>query len=67
VRTLDKPTVSRLEKFIQELLDKKVGAGQLAESDLTFRELGEIKKSFVRTLAARCHSRIDYPKLPDTK
>jgi putative nucleotidyltransferase with HDIG domain len=63
-RTLQKPTVSRLEKFIQELFDAKVEHNQLSQSDLTFRELETIKHAFVKTLAGYYHSRIEYPKLP---
>jgi putative nucleotidyltransferase with HDIG domain len=64
VRTLKKPTAAKIEKFIQELFGAKVDHGQLAESDLTFRDLEIIKKAFVRVLAGHYHSRIEYPKLP---
>ncbi|MDR3303843.1 MAG: HDIG domain-containing protein [Treponema sp.] len=63
-RTLEKPTAAKLEKFIQELFTGKVEHGQLAESELTFRDLETIKKAFVRVLAGHYHSRIEYPKLP---
>jgi hypothetical protein len=59
---LDKPTGSRLEKFIGDLISKKVEAEQLAESELTFRELEIIKKSFARSLTSFYHTRIEYPK-----
>jgi membrane-associated HD superfamily phosphohydrolase len=36
--------------------------GQLAESELTFRELEIIKNAFVKVLAGYYHSRIEYPK-----
>ncbi|MDR0600841.1 MAG: HDIG domain-containing protein [Treponema sp.] len=62
VRTLNKPTVGRMEKFIQELFTAKVEHGQLAESELTFRDLEMIKNAFVRVLAGHYHSRIEYPK-----
>jgi putative nucleotidyltransferase with HDIG domain len=62
VRTLQKPTVPKMEKFIQELFDAKVEHGQLAESELTFRDLETIKNAFVRVLAGYYHSRIEYPK-----
>jgi putative nucleotidyltransferase with HDIG domain len=62
VRTLDKPSSGRLEKFITELISKKIDAEQLADSELTFRELEIIKKVFVRTLVSYYHSRIEYPK-----
>ncbi|MDR2537141.1 MAG: HDIG domain-containing protein [Treponema sp.] len=63
-RSLEKPTAAKIEKFIQELITGKVEHGQLAESELTFRDLEIIKKAFVRSLAAHYHSRIEYPKLP---
>jgi putative nucleotidyltransferase with HDIG domain len=62
-RTLEKPNASKLEKFIQELFSAKVEHGQLAQSELTFRDLETIKKAFVRVLAGYYHSRIEYPKL----
>jgi putative nucleotidyltransferase with HDIG domain len=62
VRTLKKPTAARLEKFIHELFLSKFDAGQLWDSDLTFRELQTIEHIFVRVLAGHYHSRIEYPK-----
>jgi putative nucleotidyltransferase with HDIG domain len=63
VRTLKKPSVARLEKYIQELIMAKFEHGQLSESELTFRELEIIKKAFVRVLAGHYHARIEYPKI----
>jgi putative nucleotidyltransferase with HDIG domain len=65
VRTLHKPTAAKLEKFIQTLIDAKVEHGQLAESELTFRDLELIKNAFVRVLAGYYHSRIEYPKVKE--
>jgi putative nucleotidyltransferase with HDIG domain len=63
VRTLKKPTVARMEKYIQELFDAKVQHGQLSHSELTFRDLETIKHAFVKVLAGYYHSRIEYPKI----
>jgi len=65
VRTLEKPTAVKIEKFIQELIAKKVEHGQLSQSELTFRDLEVIKNAFVRVLVAYYHSRIEYPKADD--
>ena len=62
VRTLAKPTAVKMEKFIRRLIDDKVESGQLARSELTFRDLEIIKNAFVRVLAGYYHSRIEYPK-----
>jgi putative nucleotidyltransferase with HDIG domain len=67
VRTLDKPTVPKIEKFIQELIAKKVEHGQLAQSELTFRDLETIKDAFVQVLAGQYHSRIEYPKIDEPR
>ena len=64
VRTLNKPTANKIDKFIQQLFDAKIEHGQLSQSDLSFSELEIIKKSFVRVLAGYYHSRIEYPKQP---
>jgi putative nucleotidyltransferase with HDIG domain len=62
VRSMKKPTISRLDKFVQELIMAKFEQGQLSESELTFRDLEMIKNAFVRVLAGHYHSRIEYPK-----
>ncbi|HBG36661.1 MAG TPA: phosphohydrolase [Treponema sp.] len=64
-RTLDKPSVSRLEKFIKQLVMTKVELGQLDNSGLTFKELSSIQRAFVTILAGYYHSRIEYPNQKD--
>ncbi len=64
-RTLEKPSMPRLEKFIDELVKMKIEHGQLADCDLTFRDLDIIKKSFVNLLVGYYHSRIEYPDQKD--
>jgi putative nucleotidyltransferase with HDIG domain len=61
-RTLEKPSVPQLEKYVQKLIMAKFEHGQLSESELTFRDLETIKKAFVRVLGGHYHSRIEYPK-----
>ncbi|MDR0313492.1 MAG: HDIG domain-containing protein [Treponema sp.] len=63
VRSMDKPTPAKMEKFIQELFAAKVEHEQLSRSELTFRDLEKIKKAFVGVLTAYYHSRIEYPKI----
>ena len=65
-KSLDKPSVSRLDSFIQSLIDKKVNAErQLDNCPLTFKDLKKIKDSFVQILAGYYHSRIKYPGQKD--
>lgn len=67
--TLKNPSVSRLEKFIRELIMAKYEHHQLDKANLTFGELDIIQECFVNILAGYYHSRIEYPnqKDPDAK
>jgi hypothetical protein len=65
-RSLKKPTASRLEDFIREIIMDKVQNGQLDSCDLTLKDLETIRNSFTRILAGHFHSRIEYPKLKET-
>ena len=64
-KSLEKPTAQRLEKFIQELINKKIESNQLDNSALTFGELTKIRDTFVRILAAYYHGRIKYQNQKD--
>ncbi len=64
-RTLDKPSSSRLKKFIHQLITAKYEHGQLDKSTLTFKDLNVIESSFVTILAGYYHSRIEYPDQKD--
>ena len=60
-RTLQKPSVPRLEKFIRELIMDKVENHLLDKCQLKFCDLDAIQDSFVKILAGYYHSRIEYP------
>lgn len=64
-RTLERPSVSRLEKFIHTLVMAKYEHRQLDRSNLTFKDLNVIEAAFVTVLAASYHSRIEYPDQKD--
>lgn len=64
-RTLEKPSVSRLDKFIQMLIASKLEHHQLDNCNLTFKDLSTIRVSFLKILAGYYHSRIEYPEQKD--
>ena len=64
-RTLDNPSIPRLDKFIQGLFNAKVEHKQLDNCDLTFRDMSKIKEAFVQLLAGYYHNRIEYPNQKD--
>ncbi len=62
-RALKKPTETRLERFVQDMIMEKFNSGDLGDSSLTLRDLEGIRKSFVHILEGYFHTRIEYPKL----
>lgn len=64
-RTLDNPSIPRLDKFIQGLFNAKVEHKQLDNCGLTFRDMSKIKEAFVQLLAGYYHNRIEYPNQKD--
>jgi putative nucleotidyltransferase with HDIG domain len=64
-RTLKKPTIAKLDRFVWEIIMEKFTSHELGDSELTLRDLEVIKKSFVQVLAGYFHSRIEYPKVKE--
>jgi putative nucleotidyltransferase with HDIG domain len=64
-RTLDDPKPSRIKSLIKKIIDSKLEAGELADSNLTFRELSAIQQSFLPVLISVFHPRIEYPEPAD--
>ncbi|MDO4506370.1 MAG: HDIG domain-containing protein [Spirochaetales bacterium] len=64
-RSLDKPSVPRLEKFITTLITAKIDQKQLEDCNLTFNDITKIHDAFVQILAGYYHSRTKYPDQKD--
>ncbi|HET6451960.1 MAG TPA: HDIG domain-containing protein [Spirochaetia bacterium] len=65
-RALKRPTESRLEQVVQDMIMEKFNSGDLSDSNLTLRDLELIRRSFVHILEGQFHARIEYPKLTRT-
>lgn len=61
VRSLQYSGHGRLEVCVRKIIKDRLEDGQLEESELTFKELEKITKSFVLILCGIFHSRIEYP------
>jgi cyclic-di-AMP phosphodiesterase PgpH len=60
-RTLPRQTPGRLRSFIWEIVQDVRDDGQLDDSELNFRDLQTIVRSFVNTIGALNHERVEYP------
>jgi putative nucleotidyltransferase with HDIG domain len=61
-RTLDDPKPSRIKNLIKKIIDSKLEASQLSNSNLTFKELSAIEQSFLPVLISVFHPRVEYPE-----
>ncbi|HTZ52023.1 MAG TPA: HDIG domain-containing protein [Spirochaetia bacterium] len=65
-RSLKRPTESRIERIVQDMVMEKFNSGDLNDSTLTLRDLELIRRSFVHILEGTYHTRIEYPKMART-
>lgn len=60
-RSLSQPTEENINYIVNKIVDAIVADDQLAECDLTLRELTVIRESMLKSLVAIYHSRVSYP------
>jgi hypothetical protein len=60
-RSLTDPTHKRLESLIDMIFTARIEDGQLDRTDLTFRDLDQIKETFLSMLLGIYHVRVKYP------
>ncbi len=64
--TVSNPDFNKIEEMVNSIIKSRVSDGQLSESDITFKDLAEIKDSFVRTLLSLFHTRESYPEIDES-
>lgn len=62
-RTISSSCAEDLEMAVMRIIENTRAEGQLDESELTFRDVGLIQTSILRSLGALRHERIAYPEL----
>ena len=61
-RSLKNPTLTSINNLLNNVIDAKFDEGVLDESDMTFKDVTKIKKTFSRVLMGAFHTRISYPE-----
>ena len=62
VRSLDEKTPENIEKTVEAIFENRIEDGHLDESNLTFKDIEEIKKTFIQMLVNLYHPRVKYPE-----
>lgn len=63
-RSLQKPDAEKIDKLVEDIINYQIKEGQFDNSNITFRDITEIKKIFKKRLMSIYHIRIEYPKNP---
>ncbi|KOF57017.1 phosphohydrolase [Clostridium sp. DMHC 10] len=61
VRSIHEPTKCKVEEMINNIINERLSDGQLSNCDLTLKDIGEIRKAFLKALLGIYHQRIEYP------
>lgn len=62
VRSMKEPSVEKIQKLIQAIIQDRVQDNQFDECDISLKELKVIEDALCETLNGIFHSRIEYPK-----
>ncbi|MHA7944965.1 HD family phosphohydrolase [Formosa sp. 3Alg 14/1] len=61
-KSLKEPTSTKIDAFVENIIDKQMDEGQFLNSNITFKEIQSIKKVLKLKLANIYHLRIEYPE-----
>lgn len=61
-KSLKEPTSTKIDLFVENIIDKQIEEGQFLNANITFKEIESIKKVLKRKLANIYHLRIEYPE-----
>lgn len=61
-KSLKEPTTTKIEAFVENIINKQIEDGQFLNANITFKEIQSIKKVLKSKLANIYHLRIEYPE-----
>jgi len=61
-KSLKEPTSTKIEAFVEKIINKQIEEGQFLNANITFKEIQSIKKVLKHKLANIYHLRIEYPE-----
>ncbi|MDE6609440.1 MAG: HDIG domain-containing protein [Muribaculaceae bacterium] len=66
-RSLPSPTVEASTELVNRIIDSQINEGLHNDSPISFRDIKEIKESFIKRLRTIYHARIAYPSDESTR
>lgn len=62
VRSIQAPTREKIEAMVDNIIKGRLEENQLSNSELTFKDMKNIREAFLKVLSGIYHERIEYPK-----
>jgi cyclic-di-AMP phosphodiesterase PgpH len=60
-RSLSQPNANRIENLVTQIINDILRDGQLDECELSFKNISDLKRSFIKSMNGMYHTRIEYP------
>jgi putative nucleotidyltransferase with HDIG domain len=60
-RSLSQPNANRIENLVNQIINDILRDGQLDECELSFKNISDLKRSFIKSMNGMYHTRIEYP------
>jgi membrane-associated HD superfamily phosphohydrolase len=60
VRSIENMTPKKVEQMVNDIVEDRIKDGQLAQADITLKEIEKVKKTLIDGLISIYHSRISY-------
>ena len=61
-KSLKEPTSSKIDSFVENIINKQMEQGQFLNANITFKEIESIKKVLMKKLKNIYHLRVEYPE-----
>lgn len=61
-KSLKEPTSSKIDRFVEKIIDGQMEQGQFLNANITFKEIQSIKKVLKKKLNNIYHLRVEYPE-----
>ena len=61
-KSLKEPTSTKIENFVEKIIDSQMEQGQFLNANITFKEIQVIKKVLKKKLNNMYHLRVEYPE-----
>ncbi|MPN50830.1 Cyclic-di-AMP phosphodiesterase PgpH [bioreactor metagenome] len=62
VRSIQAPNKEKIEAMVDNIIKGRLEEEQLSNSELTFKDIKDMREAFLKVLSGIYHERIEYPK-----